>query len=113
METKQLNGYKIEFYSEEEWKSDKDGFPIYFNIGFLFGNNHYAGLVSEINEELAEKIVDDWQDYGLLSLNVIYSGYKDYKQTQTYEYDLYPFNTAKESFQTLSDLPYCVIIKTN
>ena len=130
METKQLNGYKVEFYSEEEWNEEIDiafGITTFGKIKLwkyklsLEGkslnfkrekdNYEYAGLATEIPEELAEKIVSSWQCYESLSLDVIYNGYIDYKSSSHYEYAKYPFRDAKDSFKTLSDLPYCVITK--
>ena len=92
METKELNNFKIEFYSEKEW--NKVG--SYIGIQINYPNNKYAGLVSDISEELAEKIVD-----------------KNTKDTyKDYHYDSWTWiYAAKQSFQTLSDLEYCVITK--
>ena len=116
METKQLNGYRVEFYSEEEWEGEpldilswSGGISMIDKIKRVISD--YVGLVTEIPEELAEKIVSSWQYYESLSLDVIYNGYIDYKSSSKYEYAKYPFRDAKQSFQTLSDLPYCVIIK--
>ena len=116
MTTKLLNGYRVEFYSEEEWEGEplnifswSGGLDI---LGILKrAISEYAGLVTEIPEKLAEKIVSSWQDYESLSLDVSYNGYIDYKSSSNYEYAKYPFMEAKQSFQTLSDLPYCVITK--
>ena len=123
METKQVNNYKIEFYSEEEW-----------NMMPYFKHEEYAGKVLDINEELAEKIVD--KKFGETRINNknIFT-YKDYSGIVS---KYYPFtlegelsektlqqcwenggklttsffhSTAKESFQTLSDLEYCIITK--
>ena len=129
MTTKQLNGYRVEFYSEEEWNEivlysrtvdtfdgevalpymirkdwwyskciadalvRQNDFGIFTKNDIEEANCFFEGKVSEIPEELAEKIVDS---YGL---------YKDYSDS------VMRFNIAKQSFQTLSDLPYCVIIK--
>ena len=116
MTTKQLNGYRVEFYSEEEWEGEplnifswSGGISMIDKIKRVISD--YAGLVTEIPEELAEKIVSSWQDYESLSLDVSYNGYRDYKSSSTYEYAKYPFRDAKQSFQTLSNLPYCVITK--
>lgn len=99
---KTLNGYKIEFYSEDEWntliRNTTD------TMGELFINDHlaseleYAGLVSNISEELCTYIVS-------FELNGKWVNYNDKYNS---------CNTANESFQTLSDdLPYCVITKIN
>ena len=129
MTTKQLNGYRVEFYSEEEWNEivlygrtvdtfdgevtlpymtrkdwwyskcmadalvRQNDFGIFTKNDMEEANCFFEGKVSEIPEELAERIVDS---YGL---------YKDYSDS------VMRFNIAKQSFQTLSDLPYCVIIK--
>ena len=147
MTTKQLNGYRVEFYSEEEWNEivlysrtvdtfdgevalpymtrkdwwyskciadalvRQNDFGIFTKNDIEEANCFFEGKVSEIPEELAEKIVSSWQEYESLSLDVSYNGYIDYKSSSTYEYAKYPFKNAKDSFQTLSDLPYCVIIK--
>lgn len=121
MTTKQLNGYRVEFYSEEEWNNykvcgtnERNRLPIGIPINCCSKellNCEYVGLVTEIPEELAEKIVSSWQDYESLSLDVSYNGYRDYKSSSTYEYAKYPFKNAKDSFKTLSDLPYCIITK--
>ena len=147
MTTKQLNGYKVEFYSEEEWieiviygrtvgtfdgevtlpymtRKDwwyskcmadtlvrQNDFGIFTKNDMEEANCFFEGKVSELPEELAEKIVSSWQDYESLSLDVSYNGYRDYKSSSNYEYTKFPFMEAKNSFQTLSDLPNCVIIK--
>ena len=113
MTTKQLNGYRVEFYSEEEWNEEgsDDMTPKLYYTDLDVDWMIYAGLATEIPEELAEKIVSSWQDYESLSLDVSYNGYRDYKSSSTYEYAKYPFRDAKQSFQTLSNLPYCVITK--
>ena len=94
METKKLNRYKIEFYSGEEWKN----YPYNIMLEVRKLEALYAGLVSEINVNLAEKIVHKCD-------NTLPSLYPDYSGKSFAE------NTAKESFQTLSDLPYCLITK--
>jgi hypothetical protein len=115
METKQLNGYKIEFYSKEPtchihgesdcvwWQEDidkGDGLIGYLDCKKAMEQKlcEYAGLVSDINEELAEKIVD-WGEFD--------KGIKQYFNDKD---DCWNCITAKQSFQTLSDLEYCVII---
>ena len=95
METKELNNYKIEFYSDKE----------YYESCTLTQSNmrdEYAGLVIEIPEELAEKIVDE-------SWGLPITTYKDYRTL--IEKDEETIFEAKQSFQTLSDLKYCVVTK--
>ena len=122
METKQLNGYRVEFYSGEEYyegyqSSTHDNLwviPALNEIDYvrkLNGIIQYAGLATEISEELAERIVDkitedDWDEIELsLPIEERFSGYRDYQDRA------YSCETAKDSFKTLSNLPYCVIIK--
>lgn len=109
MEIKQLNGYKIEFYSEGEWKISKTEYSASIKLTsmsrYLGGDSNkipHAGLVSEISEELVEKIVEGRYRNGL---------YPDYTVEEPDECMIYRISTAKESFQTLSDLEYCVITK--
>lgn len=93
MEVKKLNGYKIDFYSEEEWNED-----IYHNL-FIVAEPfcNYAGLVSEISEELTDKLVDS---------SFYKSKIKNEKQI------IVSGHSSKDNFiYTLSDLPYCVITK--
>ena len=100
MESKKLNGYKIEFYSEEEYEQHK--------IDVLEGKYEWKdlkdvvvhGLVSDISEDLAEKIVDSTDWFG-----------KNNKSYRDYNNDLILKDTAKQSFQTISKLSYCVITK--
>ena len=92
MESKKLNGYEIEFITKYEYCN----LPMYEDRDWL-NDKIYVGLVSDISEELAEKIVDFIHDD-------IGGGYKEYNDIG-YKY------TSKQSFQTLSDLPYCVITK--
>jgi hypothetical protein len=100
METKQLNEYKIEFYSTKEWRN-RPGY-----IDFV-----YVGSVSNIDLDLCENIVDIISENDLdeielsLPIEERFAGYKNYKDKA------YSVKTAKESFLTLSDLEYCVIIK--
>lgn len=114
METKQLNGYKIEFYSEEEWNEE---LPIYRTKGIQIicesdeNTFEYAGLVSEINEDLAEKIVDKHQYNKLDRFGNILVMYKDYGFEKVNNEELFDIDFAKQSFQTLSNLEYCVITK--
>jgi hypothetical protein len=110
METKQLNSYNIEFYSKEEWNQDyienvtKVGEDKILDI--YNNHNEYAGLVSDISEELAEKIVDLHEKrYNELTNKWESITYKDYKDKLSWTC------TAKQSFQTLSELPYVVISK--
>ena len=100
METEQLNNYKIEFYSEEEYKEhlenvDNGIITLKHSKGLI---EH--GLVSDISEELAEKIVERSPQ--------LENGYRLWND---YNDKLLGLETAKQSFQTLSDLPYCVITK--
>jgi hypothetical protein len=92
----ELNGYNINFYSEKEW----------FGTGIRGNINHlYHGLVSEIPEKLAAKIVDI--NYNRINVNgyiaSVKYGYKDYKD------DNQSHASPIKSFETLSELPYCVI----
>lgn len=112
METKQLNNYRIEFYSEEEFKDcikseEYDELKIERNINILSKITDYTGLVSGISEELAEKIVDCIASKLCVGAKQ-YSQYKDYKHD--YDKSFITISSAKESFQTLSNLPYCVVI---
>jgi hypothetical protein len=103
METKQLNDYKIEFYSKREWGSDMEinGVPLHMYLkNPMMTVTLYLGLVSSISEELAEKIVDK-ADIDM------YMNYKESNEIKSW----YNCHTAKQSFETLSDLPYCVITK--
>lgn len=88
MESKQLNGYDIEFYSKDEYCD----LPMYTDRSRL-DDKVYVGLVSDISEELAETIVDSYGLFMDYIINAIH------------------LETAKQSFRTLSDLPYCVITK--
>ena len=112
MTAKQLNGYKVEFYSEEEWNNYKVcgtnernrlqiGIPMNCCTKELL-NCEYVGLATEIPEELAERVVDE-------SWGLPVTTYKDYRTP--IEKDGETIFEAKDSFQTLSDLPYCVITK--
>jgi len=114
METKQLNGYKIEFYSEEEKLNTKYEYEdAWINkieydarVAFMKGKLLYTGKVSEINEELVKKVVDIYQE------GAYFEGYWEIQGYKGYEYAEYPcYDTAKDSFETLSKLPYCVITK--
>ena len=103
METKKLNRFKIEFYSEEEFKNciksnEYDELKVERNITILSKITDYAGLVSEIKEELAKQIIK--------------GSYLNFKQPFWNANTGY-LPTAKESFKTLSDFPYCVISQIN
>ena len=102
-----LNGYEVIFYTEEKWNSlfreSLDFVAPFRDImehDHSCGKNEYVGLVSQVSEELAEKIVDkDLTHYELGGR------YRDYTELQ------YIVKTAVMSLLTLSDLPYCVIVK--
>jgi hypothetical protein len=110
METKRLNNYKIDFYTEEEWNE-----PINFDSGWgRVGENilqyqeenkqDYVGLVLDINEELLDDIIDN-------------SDFIDEQRCNCGERDTCYYcnriwdSSKLELFQTLSDLPYCAITK--
>lgn len=100
MEIKQLNNYKIEFYSEEEWKD----YPYNIMLEVRKFEGLYTGFVSDINEELAGKIIEPHEKrYNDLTKKWESITYKNYKDNSSWTC------TAKESFQTLSELPYCII----
>ena len=112
MKTKQLNGYKIEFYSKEEiirtshCGDECDGTPIlFFHQAGIGLHNLYTGKVEDISEELAEKIVEYSDEHA----DEYWRVYKDYREKE------HPYITdiqfAKQSFQTLSELEYCIINK--
>ena len=136
METKQLNGYRVEFYLEEEWNEiviygrtvdtfdgevtlpymtrkdwwyskcmadtlvRQNDFGIFTKNDIEEANCFFEGKVSEIPEELAERIVDKTPQ-----LEDGVRLYEDYTECSL------GFETAQESFQTLSNLPYVIIIK--
>lgn len=110
MKSIELNGYKIEFYSEEEWNE-----PIDFDNGWgTIGENiiqyqeehnqDYIGLVNEISEELCEKIVKKDMNFceSTNCNDILYINY------QTKRHNLF---NSKQSFKTLSELEYCIISK--
>ena len=108
MEIKQLNNYNIEFYTEENYLFFKER-PIRLEFHSSHDDNKviatsvtYSGKVENISEELALKIIDTIPDRN-----------QDY--LLFYEYPDKGFTNkcknAKQSFQTLSDLPYVVITK--
>lgn len=97
MEIKQLDNYKIEFLTDEEYCN----LPMYSNREWL-KDKLFIGNCDDISEELASKIVD----------NLFGNSYKDYQNPNKGSYAPgYTLDTAKQSFQTLSDLLYCVIFK--
>ena len=112
METKQLNNYKIEFYSEKEWNKEYVTSSVYPSLTDTLGdifdldkNKYiYIGKVSDISEELAKKLVEGNNGY---NDSTMWLNYK----TNENNFVRYHCNTAKQSFQTLSDLKYCVILK--
>ena len=93
METIELNNYEIKFYSEEEYYK---GYEIPLN------SIQYAGLVSDISEDICKKVID-WLPHRHQNYDLFYE-YPDKGFTNK-------CTNAKESFQTLSNLPYCVITK--
>ena len=111
METKQLNEYKITFISDEEASRPFNVNSLQFLLGFsALEKAEYYGKVSDISEELAEKIVD--------KINIIDRVCIDgslYDTTDYFDYYINKYSDnikeAKESFQTLSELKYCVITK--
>ena len=117
MESKKLNGYEIEFITKYEYCN----LPMYEDRDWL-NDKIYVGLVSDISEELAEKIVDNlisssFKDT-LIGLDTIYKHdgeniniYKNYIESNINIANMYTCKTTKQSFQTLSDLPYCIITK--
>ena len=120
METKQLNGYKIEFYNKEPfyhihspsrsmwWETEieqsNDGEIDWFTCKEAMQREEYikfAGKVSDISEELAKLLIETGS---------YYSTFKNYKTNDNHKSN--QCKSAKQSFQTLSDLEYCVISKT-
>ena len=106
MQTIELNGYKIEFYSEIEWSGKT--FNEYHNtlpyVGLV------AELVADIPNKLAEKIVDNnWTNktdkYRNSDCPIVTKKYKNYNEMLFF--GMKWLNYAKESFQTLSDLRRC------
>lgn len=101
-----LNGYEIEFYSQTEWDTmsisgtnERNVLPIGIplkNCTKELLKCEYIGLCSEIPEKLAKKIVSVDFEYSIFRNGKIitFSGH-----------------TAKEHFQTLSELKYCIIHK--
>ena len=150
METKQLNGYRVEFYSEEEWNEivlygrtvdtfdgevtlpymtrkdwwyskciadalvRQNDFGIFTKNDMEEANCFFEGKVSEIPEELAEKIVEsNWDKrenkYRQSDVHIVSKKYKNYNLSKFY--GMQWINYVSISFGTLSDLPYCVITK--
>lgn len=118
METKELNGYRVEFYSDEEW-GILDNLPkhvwidetVYSKRIGREPNTKFAGLVSDISEKLAEKIVDKHQYNQIDRFGNLLVMYKDYGFERVNNEELFDIDFAKQSFQTLSDLRYCVVSK--
>jgi hypothetical protein len=120
METRQLNNYNIEFYSEKDWDTGTPSIKEIVNKKAIF-----YGLCDKISKELAEKIVDKMNNIHTICKDWIFAKdeiykidetgvcqYIDYKQSNL-DKSMYICKTAKQSFATLSDLPYCVITKLN
>ena len=111
METIELNNYKIKFYSEEEYYKGYE-IPLNTNLWIvpalqeedykrkLNNSIQYAGLVSDISEDICKKVID-WLPHRHQNYDLFYE-YPDKGFTNK-------CTNAKESFQTLSNLPYCVI----
>lgn len=117
MQTIKLNSYNIDYYNDNEYYSLYHG--IENELEIIYNENKdsyyvpiYLGLCKNISEELANKIVD-YEYYGYNEqLEPMKFGYKNYKPKDFFDkFTMYPFKTAQESFQTLSNLKYCVIIK--
>lgn len=96
-----------------------------FNLLKSFRDNRliYTGKVDDISEEICKKIVenynDNWIKDSLTGSDVILhiengtvSNYINYSKKDILK-KYYTCHTAKESFKTLSDLPYCIITKIN
>jgi hypothetical protein len=99
METKELNGYKIEFYSE-------DNFYNSHYYGRDNKNDVYIGEVVNITEELSEKIIGSISDY-------IEDRFCSCGERHTCYYCERMFNYSFQEFiyNELSNLPYCIITK--
>ena len=119
MKNKHINDIKVESYNEKEWTTnqnlcDRNGVNFCHTKASLSIGRHilypdvylYVGLTSEISEELAEKIVE--KDF-CTSANFNDILYKNYHEVE----NVFNVFSAKESFLTLCDLEYCVIIKNN
>ena len=111
MDSVKLNGYSIDFYSEQEWigapldiLSWSGGLSMLEKLKRL--SSEYAGLCTEIPEHLAKAMVDTYQDGINWQRYWEINGYKNYSNSDN-DYWL----TAKESFNSLSKLPYCIITK--
>lgn len=125
METKELNGYRIQFCDKEQWFRETGMFGMSMNGAFNSYKRSesevikqpYGGLVSEIPEELAEKIVH--KTLGSIGVGwkrrrgIITEKRADIWRYLDYRTDKYinRCHTANQSFQTLSDLAYCVITR--
>ena len=112
-----LNGHRIYFYSEIEKQRHREEniwiTQVQYNIlkGIIDNTLLYNGLVSEVPEELAEKIVDKHQYNQIDRFGNLLVMYKDYGFEKVNNEELFDIDFAKQSFQTLSDLPYCIINK--
>jgi hypothetical protein len=97
MDTKELNGYKIIFYTDDEY----DNLPMYQDRTWL-DDKLFVGNVSGAYKELCELIIDsDFYE----TINGIQNTFYNYKT------EYFDEITPTQSFQTLSDLLYCSITK--
>lgn len=94
-----LNGYTIAFCSQAAQLKSLTPCVMGFGVNEWSqdGDLLFAGSVSGVTEEIAEKIVE-WSEFD--------KGVKAYRNEK---YDCWNCITAKTSFRALSDLPYCVI----
>ena len=79
----------------------------------------YAGKLEKALEAAEEELMDNQgvksmtrEEFKELMTNIrIAARFIEHDNLKGDEYAKYPFRDAKQSFQTLSDLPYCVITK--
>jgi len=89
--------FLIEFFSLEEFEVLTSN---YLNTSI------WCGKVEEISEELCDQVVNKMLSNNPPDQEIKFRGeFYDYSNYCNY------CKSAKESFQTLSDLPYCVINK--
>jgi len=115
MESKIINGYKIEFFNKLQFNNfisfkyddgtntvamSQDRIEKVNNFIEIYKLSIYVGSVSDIQEELAEQIVDKTPQLQ-----------ESYRLFDDYTGETLGCETAKESFETLSDLPYTIITK--